>query len=151
MDVLTNEPVTRVVDEVIEDGYILSTHYIKGILSRKEYRLNGKLHRLDGPAIISYYKTGKLYAEEYYLYDQRHRPFEEGPAYIGYYETGNIYLVKYFVDGEMSRSYTYKPDVVIYYENGLIKYEWYGLGENYDDNEHDGIIENNNNAITNQA
>lgn len=51
---------------------------------KKEYILNGKIHRLNGPAIIS--KNG---TEEWYINNKRHR--EGGPAYIVYWNIdGNM-------------------------------------------------------------
>jgi len=43
-------------------------HYYKsGELEYEAYYLNGKRHRIDGPASISYYKSGKLKYEVWYL------------------------------------------------------------------------------------
>jgi hypothetical protein len=56
----------------------------------KEWRLNGKIHREDGPAII--FPDGRQY---WYLNDTCHR--EDGPAYIGpngshsWFLNGNIH------------------------------------------------------------
>lgn len=44
------------------------------------YHLNYKRHREDGPAFISYYKSGEVKREQYYLNGKPHN--SNGPAAI---------------------------------------------------------------------
>ena len=43
----------------------------------KEWRVNGRLHRIDGPAFIDSDGT-----QEWWINGKRHR--EDGPAFVGY-------------------------------------------------------------------
>lgn len=47
----------------------------------KEYRLNGRLHRQDGPAMV-YYEEGKLKEERWFQHGSLHR--QGGPAVTVY-------------------------------------------------------------------
>ena len=48
----------------------------------EEWRLNGLLHRVDGPAEIYYRENGKIWWKNWYLKGKRHRI--DGPARISY-------------------------------------------------------------------
>jgi len=63
---------------------------------REFYKLNGKRHRENGPAMIWYYENGNIEIEEYYINDEYHR--EDGPAYIRYYKNGNISNERYCIN-----------------------------------------------------
>ena len=128
--------------------------YPNGNINREEYRINGKSHRNDGPACISYYENGNIKYQIYYLNGQRHcegghasiRYYEngnieyqiyylngkyhrnDGPAYIEYYENGNIKNELYYLNGKWHRNDG--PAVIRYYENGDIQYEGYYLNGN---------------------
>ena len=55
------------------------------IISEVEiWYLNGKQHRADGPAYIIHNISGSSHIEEYWIHDKRHRPIEQGPAKIYY-------------------------------------------------------------------
>ena len=41
--------------------------HLKGKIKQELWYLDGKLHRVDGPAIIQYYKSGKKQGEIWYL------------------------------------------------------------------------------------
>lgn len=66
-----------------EPAYI-EYHEGTGKIKIKEYFLNNKYYRVDGPAINHYYSNGTIRLEEYYLNDQLHR--EDGMAFIEYDE-----------------------------------------------------------------
>ena len=63
-----------------------------------EYKLNGELHRKDGPAVISYNDDGSVDREEWYLNGQQHR--EDGPAVIDYDDDGNVSYERWYLNGQ---------------------------------------------------
>jgi len=69
----------------IKDGYIY-------------YKLNDKLHRTDGPAMIIYYPDGTLSSEDCYIIGKHHRT--DGPAMIFYNKDGSIQSEHYYLNGE---------------------------------------------------
>ena len=60
----------------------------------ESWNLNGKSHRLRGPAIILYYKSGKKRREEWRFNGKIHKI--SGPAIIWYYEQKNIVEHEYW-------------------------------------------------------
>ena len=54
---------------------------------QKEWFLNGKLHKEDGPAVIGYYLSGDIEYEVWYLNGNEHRT--DGPSYVEYAEYYN--------------------------------------------------------------
>jgi len=76
------------------------TQYYSGTkkIYREWYKLNGKRHREDGPAVIYYYENGNIKIEYYYINGNSHR--ENGPADIWYYENGSIKCEYYFINGK---------------------------------------------------
>ena len=58
------------------------THWPNGNIQLEEYWQNGQRHRLDGPAIIYYYKNGNIQREVYSQNSLTHK--ENGPAKIEY-------------------------------------------------------------------
>ena len=71
------------------------------IVYKEEFwRVNGISHRVDGPAHISYYESGKIEQEKWYLNGKFHRV--DGPAAILYYETGEIEREKWYLYGKES-------------------------------------------------
>jgi antitoxin component YwqK of YwqJK toxin-antitoxin module len=100
---------------------------------------NGKLHRLDGPAEICYYKNGTslvgsatIKFESWYQNGLSHRL--DGPANIGYYENGNKkYETWYRQDpGPPQNGSVHRldgPAHIGYYEDGNKDYEqWFKNG-----------------------
>ena len=63
-------------------------YYKSGQIQREEWYINGKYHRVDGPADIFYYELGIIKQEYWYINGLYHRI--DGPAYISYYESGKI-------------------------------------------------------------
>ena len=74
------------------------THYKNGQKASEQYRLNGKLHRTDGPAYIVWYKNGQKASEEYHMNGQFHRT--DGPAYIHWYQNGKKRSEQYYMNDE---------------------------------------------------
>ena len=72
-------------------------YYLDGIVCLEKFMLHGKLHRVDGPAVIKYYPSGEKEYEEYYKNGKVHR--DNGPAYISYYIDGRIDEKWYYTDG----------------------------------------------------
>ena len=58
------------------------TYYDNGSKLYEEWHKDEKLHRLDGPALISYYDNGNKSYEYWYKEGEYHR--EDGPSFIGY-------------------------------------------------------------------
>ena len=48
-------------------------YYKNGNKQWERWSLNGKLHRLDGPAFIAYYESGQIQREEWYIDDDKHK------------------------------------------------------------------------------
>lgn len=45
-------------------------YYKDGSISYEYHFINGKLHRIDGPAVICYHTNGKIWYKEYYYRGQ---------------------------------------------------------------------------------
>ena len=71
--------------------------YPNGNIKFEQYRVDGKLHRNDGPAAIEYYENGDKKYEEYLINGKYHR--NDGPAIIKYSENGNIQYEEYYLNG----------------------------------------------------
>ena len=71
-------------------------YYNNRNIQKETHCINGKLHRLNGPAIIWYNKDGDIGIEEYYKNDQLHR--EDGPAIIWYNTDGSIQKEFYYIE-----------------------------------------------------
>ena len=76
------------------------TYYKNGRIMCESYWINGKRHRLYGPAIIYYDHSNWTWTEEYWVNGKKHRPIEEGPASISYYGNRQIYYKEYWVNGK---------------------------------------------------
>lgn len=94
--------------------------YNNGKLSRIEYIVDEKLHREDGPAIIIFDCNGIVCEEFYYINGQRHR--EDGPARI-IYKDGKKYSEDYYINGKLHRE---DGPASIFYRDERIENEyWY--------------------------
>jgi len=62
------------------------------------YNSKGKLHRLDGPTVIYYYKSGEIRGERYYINGKYHRL--NGPAVILYFKSGEIRGEYYWINNK---------------------------------------------------
>jgi len=65
-------------------------------ISNELYMLNGKYHRLNGPAVIWYFKTVEIDKEYYCINGKIHRL--DGPAGICYYKSGEIEDEYYWIN-----------------------------------------------------
>ena len=72
-------------------------HIENGNIYCEEYWVNGKKHRLDGPAVVYYYENGNIHCEQYWVNDKYHRL--DSPAHIAYRETGEIFYEEYWIEG----------------------------------------------------
>jgi antitoxin component YwqK of YwqJK toxin-antitoxin module len=63
-------------------------------IKEEMYISNNYLHREDGPAIIEYYKNGKIKSEFYFLNNNHHRI--NLPASIHYNQFGKIIYENYY-------------------------------------------------------
>ena len=96
-------------------------YYDNGKIRSEHYFLNNKLHREDGPALISYYENGEIASELYLLNDKWHR--EDGPTYIRYYENGNIYFEHYYLNDKRHRENG--PAIIDYYDSKIRSESYY--------------------------
>lgn len=97
-----------------------------GTLWREEWMLNGKLHREDGPAIISYYTDGGIKEQQWWINDEQHR--EDGPAVITYYPNGNVNSESWWKENLRHR--IDGPAFISYYKDGSTQFtSWYYYGE----------------------
>lgn len=84
------------------------SHFTEGILSGELYTLEGKMHRLDGPAYISYKSSGKKWMECYLKYGKYIR---DGPHFILYFDNeNNSKELEQYIDSQ--------PEYILYYQNG---------------------------------
>ena len=76
------------------------TFHLNGSKKTEKYFLNanGKLHRENGPAEISYYESGGKEDEHYYINGVLHRL--DGPAFISYHGNGKIKREAYYINGK---------------------------------------------------
>jgi antitoxin component YwqK of YwqJK toxin-antitoxin module len=75
-------------------------HYGKKDIKRAEgwFNKENELHRLDGPAKINYYPSGKLSTEFWYKNGKRHRI--GGPAVLDYdYDGKVVAFYEYWING----------------------------------------------------
>ena len=94
-----------------------------GILAERYY-WNGKRHRVDGPAVVSYrLGTPDLPSlEMYYLHGIQHRDPKEGPAEIQ--RRGDVVVLEvYYLYGEEYRDPADGPSYIARYDNG--ETEWF--------------------------
>lgn len=92
--------VYSVLDNLLKDeakGFIIDRELSKETI----FRRNGLLHRQNGPALIVNYSCGSIW-EQYYLNGKRHRIV--GPASIFYNENRKIIGEDYYIDGKLHRT-----------------------------------------------
>ena len=90
-----------------------------------EYHWHGKLHRPDDkPTKIYFYSNGNIKREMYYQNGKPHRI--DGPAIYSYYETGELKTAEYIPHPQTSFSYIPKdPFFVEYHKNGEVMGQHY--------------------------
>ena len=91
-----------------------------------EYRLKGKKHREDGPAVTGWYEDGEKYCELYFINDKYHR--EDGPAFQYWHENGTQATELYLINGIYHREDG--PAKIFWYENGIKEEKNYFINNN---------------------
>ena len=72
-------------------------YYENGSIYHERWLVNGKYHRLDGPAYIVYYKNGSIGSEHWFVNNEYHRL--DGPAFMRYNKDGSINHEEWIVHG----------------------------------------------------
>lgn len=94
------------------------------------WKLDGKIHRSDGPAFIEYYPDGNLKREDWKIHGDFCR--SDGPAYIQYYSNGQAKIQEWIFNNLAHRSDG--PAYIHYHEDGIIKhFRWYKDGRDIND------------------
>ena len=119
------------------DGPAVVYYEINGLSKLEGWYIDGNEHRLDGPAMITYYTREDNIAlhaikqETWFFNGKVHRGDDE-PAFCGYFEGGSINVKRWFVRGQLHR--VDGPAIVVYYDNGKVSYQaWYQHGEIHHD------------------
>ena len=81
-----------------EDGPAYQTWFENGQKRAKYYYIDGKINRVDGPAFQNWYENGQQESEQYIINDLLHR--EDGPAYQEWSENGQLKHEEYYIDGD---------------------------------------------------
>lgn len=90
-------------------------YYSNGNISCLAYfNIDEELHRVDGPAKVTYYYNNNVSAKEYYINGKLHR--DDGPARVTYNENGNMIYESYYIEGLLHRENG--PACIIYRGNG---------------------------------
>jgi len=91
----------------------------------EKYYWHGRLHRVDGPAVLVH-NDEALEEEHYYRYGLLHRDPKEGPAFIVRNASGTLLLEEsYHVKGEFYRDPADGPHHISRYDDGRIEREHY--------------------------
>jgi hypothetical protein len=92
----------------------------------KEWYLNGKLHRDNGPARITHSCYGFNIKEEWYYHGELHRENNQPTIYTKiYFDNANINSETWYLNGKLHR--LDGPARVLYYQysNNVVEYETY--------------------------
>lgn len=89
--------------------------------------LNGRFHRLDGPAVVDYYEDGvKVAYEAWWSNGKQH--CRDRPAIVNYYEDGTVEYEGWYRDDKLHREDG--PAVTACHRDGSVKYqEWWLNGK----------------------
>jgi hypothetical protein len=82
-------------------------YYENGQIGYQSWFINGNLQNVNGPACIDYYENGQIESHEWYTNGKRHN--ENGPAYIYYYENGQIQSQEWSINGKKLSD----PEIII--------------------------------------
>lgn len=93
------------------------------IVKKIYYNDDMDIHRDNGPAIVWYFRDGKIDTEIYMKNGKKHR--EDGPAQIEYDEEGIIIYESWYREGKQHREGG--PAVIIYDSNGKVHSESYWI------------------------
>jgi len=96
-------------------GSALTTYYSSGQIREDGWYVNGKKHRIGGPALTTYHHNGQIETEQWWIRGENHRDGDE-PAVIAYYDDGTVLRKVWYVDGRKHR------------ENGAARLGWYKSG-----------------------
>ena len=103
-------------------------YYKSGKIQSKEYFLDKKHHRTNGPASIFYYEfSGKIQTEIYWVRDKAHRVNK--PAIIDYYPSGQVSYESYCIKDKNHR--LDGPARIDYDESGKIESEEYWINDTH--------------------
>lgn len=80
----------------------------------EEYRVNGMLHRTDGPASIERNMDGTLFRVQYFQNGKLHRDPTEGPADVMYGQSGAVFHEQYMLRGRHHRDPKNGPAEIVY-------------------------------------
>ncbi len=95
-------------------------HRSGGLLCEKYY-FEGKLHRVEGPAIINYYTDSIYISVLYFRNGMKHR--EDGPAFIKYQANCRVGSELYYIHDKLHREDG--PAKISYNKSGIIQSEQY--------------------------
>ena len=70
--------------------------YVRGNLRSESYWEDLRYHRIDGPAVTTYWPDGKIQELLYYVEGKKHRT--DGPAVIKYHSDGTVAKEEYWTD-----------------------------------------------------
>lgn len=100
-------------------------NYLSGLKSSEQWLLNGKYHRIDGPARLVYNRAGRVVEEYWQKDDKMHRI---GAAAMIYYRDDGTKTNEYwYKDGKLHR--TDGPAEIAYNEDETMRYVyWYNEG-----------------------
>ena len=106
------------------------SYYKSGLIYREEWYINGKFHRVNGPAYISYYESGTIHKEKWYLNGKLHRV--NGPAYIWCNKSGIIQEEKWYLNGKETthKEWLIEP-TINYYDSGKIYQKYWMINSNF--------------------
>jgi uncharacterized protein len=105
------------IDRDMGPAQIMKQKFDDQIYTTEIWYQNGKQHRSDGPAIITYYENGNKYRETWLNHEIINRI--NRPAQIYYYENGNKSKELWIKNNRVHR--IDGPAEIHYYENGDIK------------------------------
>lgn len=114
------------------NNYIKQRNYkitLKYILSDRLYCFkqiswvkNGRNHRFDAPAEITYFKNGHIDCVKWYKHGRLYRT--NAPARISYFKSGQIHFEEWFKNGKRYRVGG-APVYIRYFENGQVEKQYY--------------------------
>ena len=104
-----------------QSEHVIEKRHANGQVEYEEWRVDGKRHRLDGPAWVRYHDNGQVESEEWLVDGKRHRL--DGPAYVEYHANGQVAGEYWYVNGLNHR--LDGPARVWYHDNGQVAKFWY--------------------------
>jgi antitoxin component YwqK of YwqJK toxin-antitoxin module len=98
---------------------IITDTHPNGQLHYRQFRVDDRLHRLDGPACESWHQNGQLYTRQFYVEGKFHRL--DGPAREYWNENGQLSYREFWVDGKRHR--LDGPAAEYWFEDGQLRYQ----------------------------